>query len=114
MKIFGLGVDIVDMNRVQQPHVIEQSFTTDEQRYLETSVDKVKDSSVLFAVKEAFIKAASGHVSFSDLKKVSVKPIDNNYFISYDENDFMKNKQCWITANVFPDYTIASVTIVTA
>ncbi|MED1601725.1 4'-phosphopantetheinyl transferase superfamily protein [Alkalihalophilus marmarensis] len=120
MRIFGLGINIVEKERFQivsrngVAPFLDYSFTTEEKKYLETSQDKVEASSTLFAIKEAFIKAASGHINLRDIKKINIKSINNKYSITYEENDFLKNKQCWITTNVFPDYTIASVTIVTA
>ncbi|MDV2886398.1 4'-phosphopantetheinyl transferase superfamily protein [Alkalihalophilus pseudofirmus] len=112
MRIIGLGVDIIDRELVLKPHVINHSFSLEEQRYLEASIDKLKDSSIIFAIKEAFMKAASGYVSLGDLKKVNVRANNDAYSILYEEGSFMNDKQCWITTNVFPEYTIASVTIV--
>ncbi|KMJ55942.1 hypothetical protein AB685_24635 [Bacillus sp. LL01] len=117
MKVFGLGVDIVDRERVERltckgsiTCFIEKWLSTDERKYLETTTNKVELFSIIFSIKEAFIKASSGHVKLKDIKKIRVVMSEGAYSVSYD--DFLKNKHCWITTNVFPNYTISSVTIV--
>ncbi|MCM3489977.1 hypothetical protein M3689_11720 [Alkalihalophilus marmarensis] len=111
MKILGLGINIIE--RADIP-LNESSYIKGEWGNVQTSIGEDVDLSTIISIKEAFLKASSDYLTSVDLTKVVVEARDHSYHISFHDSDFLVNKQCWITTRAYPEYTIASVTLVSA
>ncbi|ERN52037.1 hypothetical protein [Alkalihalophilus marmarensis] len=111
MKILGLGVNIIERANIPPK---ENDFIIGEWDIVKTSVDEEVDSSIIASIKEAFLKASSDYLTSVDLPKVVVEARGHSYHISIQGSDYLDNKQCWITTGAYPEYTIASVTVVSA
>ena len=75
MSIFGIGSDIIDVNRVKKAlknkNFKKKIFSTNEIKVIEKKSNKVSSYAKRFAAKEAFSKALgtgiSGGISFKDI-----------------------------------------------
>ena len=75
MSIFGIGSDIIDINRVKKAlknkNFKKKIFSTNEIKVIEKKSNKVSSYAKRFAAKEAFSKALgtgiSGGISFKDI-----------------------------------------------
>lgn len=79
MQIFGIGIDIVETERVEQSiskfesHFINRIFTEREQQYCSSMANPITHYAVRFAAKEAVSKAFGtglGEISFLDIEVI--------------------------------------------
>lgn len=55
--IFGIGIDIIEVSRLDKANIQKKVFTTNEIEYCEQKRFKAQYYAVRFAAKEAFLKA---------------------------------------------------------
>jgi len=77
MSIYGIGTDIVEVERIAQKlnhqGFIERAFTTDEIKFCQEQVNKGEHFAARFAAKEAFMKAmGKGWTAQTDFKEIEV------------------------------------------
>jgi len=77
--IIGTGIDIIEVHRVGEKIAKnngfrEKVFSKNEIEYCEAATDKAQRYAVRFAVKEAFLKATGGGLTFGyDLYEIEVQ-----------------------------------------
>ena len=90
MNIFGIGIDIIEINRIENvlertPRFLERNFTEKEIDYFNQKNFKSESIAVNFASKEAIIKAIGTGIRGFRLKDIEIlrdelgKPIVNTY-----------------------------------
>ncbi|MBE1555102.1 4'-phosphopantetheinyl transferase family protein [Sporosarcina limicola] len=119
MKILGVGIDIVDKMQVAKlikkdvfGHFLKKWFTTEEREYLLKSKNIVNEFSIIFSIKESFIKASSGNITLKDMKNINVSKFNYKYKISYTKDEkFSLDKYYMITNSAIKSLVISSVVI---
>lgn len=112
IKIYGTGIDLVEIsdvvNMVTRDNfeaLKEKWFTTEENKYLAKSPDKIIDFATIFSIKEAFIKASCGHATLKDFPSIQVDITRKGlYKVLYKKDEFLKDKYIVIdsvTTNTF-------------
>lgn len=90
MNIFGIGIDIIEIDRIEgvlnrQPRFLEKNFTEDEIKYFKNNNLKSESIAGNFAAKEAISKAIGTGIRGFKLKDMEIlrdelgKPIVNTY-----------------------------------
>jgi len=90
MNILGIGVDIIEIERVQSfvhknPRFLEKIFTNDERKYFESKGFKIESIAGNFAAKEAISKSLGTGIRKFKLKDIEIlrdelgKPIVKTY-----------------------------------
>ena len=80
MKIFGIGTDIVNVNRIKKTNnkFIKRVFSNSEINYCEKKYNKFASYAKRFAAKEAFFKAL-GLGTYKDLTFKGITVVNNKY-----------------------------------
>ena len=80
MALAGVGIDLVDVSRLEQalahrPRLAERLFTSDERRYAETRGNPAQHLAVRFCAKEAVAKSLGLESwAFTDVEVVAGSP----------------------------------------
>lgn len=119
MHIYGIGIDVVDTTSAKKliekdifSFFLEKWFTEDERYYILESGTEVEKFSVIYSIKESFIKASSGRVTLKNMKDISVFMYNSKYCIDYTkDSSFLHNKHCLVTVSQAQLLTISSVII---
>ena len=100
MSILGIGVDIVDNNRIKKlvrnKQFIARVFTNNEQKYSNRLKNKINYYSKRFAAKEAFSKATgfgiSKNLNFRDIEIKNNKKGKPLIYLNKSTLNYLKKK----------------------
>ena len=100
MSILGIGVDIVDNNRIKKlvknKQFISRVFTNNEQKYSNRLKNKINYYSKRFAAKEAFSKATgfgiSKNLNFRDIEIKNNKKGKPLIYLNKSTSNYLKKK----------------------
>ena len=100
MSILGIGVDIVDNNRIKKlvrnKQFIARVFTNNEQKYSNRLKNKINYYSKRFAAKEAFSKATgfgiSKNLHFKDIEIKNNKKGKPSIILSKNTSSYLRKK----------------------
>ena len=100
MSILGIGVDIVDNNRIKKlvrnKQFIARVFTNNEQKYSNRLKNKINYYSKRFAAKEAFSKATgfgiSKNLNFRDIEIKNNKKGKSLIYLNKSTLNYLKKK----------------------
>ena len=121
MKILGIGVDIVENNRIQKsirnPLFTKRIYTPKELKQSKTVNNKVGYFSKRFAAKEAFSKALGtgfrSNLNFKDIEIINDKMgkpyyVKNNKIIKIIQKNLkIKNFKCFLSISDEKNYSTA-------
>jgi len=118
MMIYGTGIDIVQHSSVEKmlekgnfKPFIRKWFSEYELHLIETSSSQIKQFSVLFSIKEAFIKASNGIAKLKDTRKISILKHQDSYEIVGFYSEFLNDKRYCIEISQNNLYTFSSICI---
>ena len=121
MKILGIGIDIIQNNRVKKlvkkKFFIKRTFGKNELKFLNKTINKTNFFAKRFAAKEAFAKSLGtgfrNDLNFKDIEILNDKLGKPYYLISKKISDMIKKKFKIKRFNLFlsisdeKDYSIA-------
>ncbi|MFC0561414.1 4'-phosphopantetheinyl transferase family protein [Halalkalibacter alkalisediminis] len=116
--IYGTGIDIVQHSSVEkmlkkgtfQPF-IRKWFSEYELHLIKMASSQIKQFSVLFSIKEAFIKASNGIAKLKDTRKITILKYHDSYEIVGFYKEFLNDKTYSIDISQNDLYTISSICI---
>ncbi|HCC08203.1 MAG TPA: holo-[acyl-carrier-protein] synthase [Clostridiales bacterium] len=118
--IRGIGIDIIEINRVQEAvektkGFLEKTYTKDEIEYFKSRKMKYETVAGNFAGKEAFVKAmGTGFIGVEPkdieiLRDVSGQPYIN--VLKEEIKELLKDARIFITISHSQNYAVANVVI---
>ncbi|WP_054707149.1 4'-phosphopantetheinyl transferase superfamily protein [Bacillus sp. JCM 19041] len=116
--IYGTGLDIVEHSSVEKIikkgtfQAFKRKWFSEQELYLiETASNQMKQFSILFSIKEAFIKASNGEAKLKDTRKINIVKRHGNYLIVGFYEEFLKDKRYSIVVSQNNVFTISSMCI---
>ena len=112
--IIGIGVDIIEVGRVQKavernPRFVDRVFTPDEIAYAEGKRSRFQHLAARFAAKEAFFKAIGRRLHWTDVETVNL-PSGQPQLVFHTAEDlgFIRS---YVSLSHLADYAVATVVL---
>ena len=123
MNILGIGVDIIEIHRIQRaalnnPKFIERIFTEAEIRYFESISFKAESIAGSFAAKEAISKAMGSGFKGFNFKDIEILRDENGrpYVMGYNNfNELtqeLKVEEIMISISHCKEYAVANAVVI--
>ncbi len=121
MAIFGIGIDLVQVQRIKAgiekfpARFRSRIFTKNEITFCETRQHKYLSYAARFAAKEAFSKALGtglrGKISWQDIEVIDDERSKPNLFITGKAKKYLGNRKFHVSLSHTEDYATAIVII---
>lgn len=121
MSIFGIGIDLVEVQRIKAgvekfpARFRSRIFTKNEIAFCETRQHKYLSYAARFAAKEAFSKALGtglrGKISWQDIEVIDDERSKPNLFIKGNAKKFLGNRKFHVSLSHTEEYASAVVII---
>jgi holo-[acyl-carrier protein] synthase len=112
--IVGIGVDIIEVERIQKlaeksPRFLKRVYTPEEMRYCEGKKNKFQHLAARFAAKEAFFKALGRKIKWIDIGIINLPSGKPKLSITSEES--FPFDEAHISISHLRDYAVASVVL---
>jgi holo-[acyl-carrier protein] synthase len=112
--IVGIGVDIIEVERIQKlseksPRFLKRVFTQEEIKYSKEKKNKFQHLAARFAAKEAFFKALGKKINWTDVGIVN-HPSGKPELVLKGEGSFLFDRT-YVSLSHLKDYAIAYVVL---
>jgi holo-[acyl-carrier protein] synthase len=110
--VIGIGIDIIDVERVRKlaeknPRFLERIFTPKEIDYCLKKKNKYQHLAARFAVKEAFFKAIGKRISWQDVELFNLPSGKPQLDIKFKERFFIE--KALVSISHLKEYAVAAV-----
>ena len=112
--VIGIGIDIIDVERVRKlaeknPRFLERIFTPKEIDYCSKKKNKHQHLAARFAVKEAFFKAIGNRISWQDVELFNLPSGKPQLDIKFKERFFIE--KALVSISHLREYALATVVL---
>lgn len=112
--VIGIGIDIIDVERVQKiaeknPRFLERIFTQKEIDYCSQKKNKYQHLAARFAAKEAFFKAVGKRISWQDVELSNLRSGKPELDIKLKER--FSIEKAHVSISHLKEYAVAAVVL---
>ena len=112
--IVGIGVDIIEVERIQKiaeksPRFLTRVFTTEEIQYCSGKKNKYQHLAARFAAKEAFFKALGKKIKWKDIGIVNLP--SGKPELNLNAQEIFPFDRIHVSLSHIQDYAIATVVL---